>query len=140
MLHSWGDDKRSFSTVGLGGGRSIRGYPYNYLIGTTAGFLNIEFRLPIIKRLELGFPPISIGGVDGAFFVDIGAATYDYKNFRVFETTYNWIRLVDPVMSFGVEFRLNLGVTMLNFNIAKRTDLNRILEGTVFDWYLGFPF
>lgn len=140
LLHSWGDDKRSFSTVGLGGGRSIRGYPYNSLIGTTAGFLNIEFRLPIIRRLELGFPPISIGGVDGAFFMDIGAATYDYKNFRVFETTHNWIRLVDPVMSFGVEFRLNLGVTMLNFNIAKRTDLNRILEGTVFDWYLGFPF
>jgi hypothetical protein len=146
LLHSWGEDKRRFSTVGLGGGRTIRGYDYlepeyyEHLIGTTAGFLNIEFRLPIIKRLELGFPPLNFGSIDGAFFMDIGGATYDYKSFRFFDTKDSWLKLVDPVMSFGVEFRLNLGITIANIDISKRTDLDRIKEGTFYDFYLGFPF
>ncbi len=140
LLHSWGEDKKQFSTVALGGGRSIRGYPYNYLVGTTAGFLNVEFRIPLIKRLELGFPPINIGRVDGAIFMDIGGATYNYKDFRFSDTSGSWIKLVDPVMSFGIEVRLDLGFTMANFDISRLTDLDRIIDGTKFDFYLGFPF
>lgn len=140
LLHSWGEDKRKFSTIGLGGGRSLRGYPYDYVTGTTAGFLNVEFRLPLIKKLELGFPPIGIGRVEGAFFMDVGGATYNYKDFRFFETVNSWPKLVDPIMSFGLEMRFNLGITMFNFDISKRTDLKSLFEGTFYDFYLGFPF
>lgn len=140
LLHSWGEDNRKFYTISIGGGRSVRGYDYYELAGTTAGFLNVEFRLPIIKKLELGFPPINIGSIDGAFFMDVGGAAYNYKDFRFFDTSNSWIKLVDPIMSFGVEFRLNLGVTIANFDISKRTDLNRIEDGTFYDFYLGFPF
>lgn len=140
LLHSWGEDNRKFSLIGLGGARSIRGYPYNSLQGTTAGFLNLELRLPLIKRLDLGFPPIRIGQINGALFTDIGGATYSYKDFKFFETVNSWPRLVDPVMSFGIEFRLYLGITVVNFDISKRTDLYRMFPGTYYDFSLGFPF
>lgn len=140
LWHSWGDDKYKFSTLGLGGGRSIRGYDYNTEIGTTAGFINLEFRVPIIRSLELGFPPINFGRINGALFADIGGATYDPDEFEFIEMHKSWPRLVDPKMSFGIEFRLDLGITMANFNISKRTDLYEIKEGTFYDFYLGYPF
>jgi len=140
FLHSWGRDREQFATVGLGGGRSVRGYPYNYLLGTTAGFLNLEIRLPLIKMLELGLPPISLGRIEGALFTDIGGATYNYEDFRFFKAVNSRVELVDPIMSFGVEMRFNLGVTVLNFDISKRTNLNRISKDTHYDVYLGFPF
>jgi Tol biopolymer transport system component len=140
LLHGWGRDGDDFGTVAIGGGRSIRGYDYSTQIGSTVGLLSLELRLPLIKRLDLGFPPISLGGIEGAFFTDIGAATDNYRRLRLFTTENNWIKLEDPIMSFGVEFRLNLGITILNFDIAKRTDLNTILPGTYYDLHLGLPF
>ncbi len=140
LLHSWGEDNRDFSTVSLGGGRSIRGYPYDYIYGTTAGFLNLELRFPLIKKLEMGLPPISFAGIEGALFMDIGGATYNYKDFKFFKTDNSYLELVDPIMSFGLETRLNLGITMLNFDVSKRTNLNKISNETYYDFYLGFPF
>ncbi len=140
LVHSWGRDSDLFGTIGIGGGRSVRGYDYNTQIGSTVGLLSLELRLPLIRRLDLGFPPISLGGIEGAFFTDIGVATYDYNDLEFFTTEDNWIKLVDPLMSFGVEFRLNLGITILNFDISKRTDLNSISRDTYYDLHLGLPF
>ncbi|MBN1694222.1 PD40 domain-containing protein [candidate division WOR-3 bacterium] len=140
IMHSWGRDSRDFGTVGIGGGRSVRGYDYNTQIGRTAGLLSMELRLPLIKRLDLGFPPISLGGIEGALFTDIGVATDDYRELQFFTTENNWIKLADPIMSFGVEFRLNLGITILNFDISRRTDLNTILPDFHYDLHLGLPF
>ncbi|MEA1913636.1 MAG: hypothetical protein U9N06_07430, partial [candidate division WOR-3 bacterium] len=97
-------------------------------------------RLPLIKMLELGLPPISLGRIEGALFTDIGGATYNYEDFRFFKAVNSWVELVDPIMSFGVEMRFNLGVTVLNFDISKRTNLNRISKDIHYDVYLGFPF
>jgi WD40 repeat protein len=140
IIHSWGRDSWDFGTVGIGGGRSVRGYDYNTQIGSTAGLLSLELRMPLIKRLDLGFPPISLGGIEGALFTDIGVATDDYKALRILTTENNWIKLADPIMSFGVEFRLNLGITILNFDISRRTDLNTILPDFHYDLHLGLPF
>jgi hypothetical protein len=140
LIHSWGRDSDLFGTMGIGGGRSVRGYEYNTQIGRTVGLLSLELRVPLIKRLELGFPPISLGGIEGALFTDIGVATYDYKNLQFFTTENNWIKLVDPIMSFGVEFRLNLGITILNFDISKRTNLNTIFPDFHYDLHFGLPF
>jgi len=100
--------------------------------------LSLEFRLPLIKRLDLGFPPISLGGIEGALFTDIGAATFDYRNFKFFTTEEHMIKLADPIMSFGLEFRLNLGITILNFDISKR--INDSSGGTYYDVHFGLPF
>jgi Tol biopolymer transport system component len=140
LLHSWGRDSEYFGVVGLGGGRSVRGYDYNTQIGTDAGLLSMELRLPLIRRLDLGFPPISLRGIEGAFFTDIGGATYDYRSFKFFTTEEHWLTLADPIMSFGVEFRLNIGITILNFDISKRTDLHEIKDGTFYDVHFGLPF
>jgi Tol biopolymer transport system component len=140
LLHSWGRDSEDFGTIGIGGGRSVRGYDYNAQIGTTAGLFNLELRLPLIKRLDLGFPPISLRGIEGALFTDIGVAINNYRDLEFFTTENNWIKLVDPIMSFGVEFRLNLGITILNFDISKRTNLNEISRDTYYDFHLGLPF
>lgn len=140
LVHSWERDSDLFGTVGIGGGRTVRGYDYNTQTGSTAGLLSLELRMPLIKRLELGFPPITLGGIEGALFTDIGVATFDYKDLQFFTTENHWIKLVDPIMSFGVEFRLNLGVTILNFDISRRTDLNTIYPETHYDLHLGLPF
>ncbi|MEO0293392.1 MAG: hypothetical protein ABIN61_04110 [candidate division WOR-3 bacterium] len=140
LIHSWGRDAELFGIFGIGGSRTVRGYDYYTQTGNSAGLIKMELRLPLIKRLELGFPPISLSGIDGALFSDFGVATYDYKKLKFFTIEENWIRLVDPVMSFGVEFRLNLGIAVLNFDISKRTDLHSIYEGTYYEIYLGLPF
>ncbi len=140
LMHSWGRDSGLFGTVSIGGGRSIRGYDYSTQTGNTAGLFSLELRVPLIKRLDLGFPPISLGGIEGALFTDIGFATYDYKDLQFFTTEHNWIKLVDPIMSFGLEFRLNLGITILNFDISRRTDLNKVLPDFHYDLHFGLPF
>jgi len=140
LLHSWGRDREQFGVVGIGGGRTVRGYDYNTQYGNSAGLLSLEFRLPLIKRLDLGFPPISLGGIEGALFTDIGAATFDYRNLKFFTTEEHMIKLADPIMSFGVEFRLNLGITILNFDISKKTDLHHISRDTYYDVHFGLPF
>jgi hypothetical protein len=96
--------------------------------------------MPLIRRLDLGFPPISLGGIEGALFTDVGFATYDFNNLKVFTTEEHWIKLVDPIMSFGIEFRLNLGITVLNFDISKKTDLKTVSPDFYYDLHLGLPF
>ncbi len=140
IIHSWERDRELFGMIGMGGGRTVRGYEYNTQTGNTAGLINMELRLPLIKRLDLGFPPISLGGIEGAFFTDIGAATTNYRNFKFFTTQEHMIALADPIMSFGIEFRLNLGITILNFDISKRTNLHYTSSDTYYDVYFGLPF
>ena len=138
LMNNWGRESDLFGIVGIGGGRTVRGYDYNTQVGTAAGLLKFELRMPLIKRLDLGFPPISLGRIEGALFTDIGAATYDYKNLKFFTTEDHMIRLADPIMSYGVEFRLNLGITILNFDISKR--MHDSTHGTYYDVYFGLPF
>jgi len=138
LMNNWGRDSEMFGIVGIGGGRSVRGYDYNSQVGTAAGLLKLELRMPLIKRLDLGFPPISLGGIEGALFTDIGAATYDYKSLKFFTTEDHMIKLADPIMSYGLEFRLNLGITIFNFDISKR--MYDSTNGTYYDVYFGLPF
>jgi hypothetical protein len=138
LMNNWGRESDLFGIAGIGGGRTVRGYDYNTQVGTAAGLLKLELRMPLIKRLDLGFPPISLGRIEGALFTDIGTATYDYKNLKFFTTEEHMIKLADPIMSYGVEFRLNLGITIFNFDISKR--MHDDTHGTYYDIYFGLPF
>jgi hypothetical protein len=140
LMNNWGRDNELFGSIGIGGGRSVRGYDYNTQVGTAAGLLKLELRMPLIKRLDLGFPPISLGGIEGALFTDIGVASDGYKSIKLFTTEDHMIKLADPIMSLGVEFRLNLGITIFNFDISKRTTLQSITDDTYYDVYFGLPF
>ncbi|MFN3660240.1 MAG: BamA/TamA family outer membrane protein, partial [Brevinematales bacterium] len=78
------DENHSPSLFFLGGHNSIRGYPYGVFRGDTAFVFNTEFRFPLIRYWQLGFPPIVLPTIWGVGFVDIGATTYrkNLENFR----------------------------------------------------------
>jgi outer membrane protein assembly factor BamA len=68
----WGEDHGAF-LYSLGGYNTIRGHPYRAYYGRHMWLFNAEFRFPFVKKLELGFPPISIGGISGVMFLDMGS-------------------------------------------------------------------
>jgi len=109
----------------IGGPATVRGYPYGEFRGTSIVVTNLEFRFPLIDHLRLGFPlPVSLGGVRGAFFFDAAAAWERGQGFRAFRTDGGW-RLDDIHASYGLSAGLNVGFTVLKWDLAWRTDLRR---------------
>jgi hypothetical protein len=79
------------------------------LLGSRVAVANVEARFPLLRRVELGFAPITLPPIDGLFFYDAGIAwskgqrvtgrrpmDYDVANDRV------------PVRSYGAGLRVNL--------------------------------
>jgi len=137
---AWGSDKELLSTTYIGGEGTVRGYSYGEQVGSYAALFNLELRFPLIKRLELGLPPIKLGGIKGALFIDAGGATYNPSTYKLFRSVDGWPQLVDPMMSFGLEMKINLGITDFNFYVARRTDLQKILPGNYYSIYFGYAF
>lgn len=112
----------------IGGPYTIRGYDFGEFRGTKALIANVEFRFPLIENLSLGFPlPLSIGGVRGALFFDAGAAFDDASALRVFRYSQGHDRLEDVKASYGLSAGMNIGFTVLKWDLAWRTDLSRNL-------------
>ncbi|HSN55378.1 MAG TPA: hypothetical protein VLT32_11930, partial [Candidatus Sulfomarinibacteraceae bacterium] len=128
----------------IGGLDTIRGLPTRAMAGNRVGLANVEWRFPLIDRMDLAF--ISLGGVRGRFFLDVGAAWYDV-NGRQFnylgEPGFTFLddgRLVDGVSSYG------FGVTLFLFGIPVHIDWvqlwdfeNKISDRQV-DFWMGFRF
>jgi len=141
LISSWGRDVLHLGgAVGIGDLGWVRGYDYYEQYGTKTGVFSMELRFPFVKKLELGFPPVSISGIMGAIFFDAGGATYSMDEYRIFDFSIGFPRLVDPVASIGFEAKLNLGITDVNFYVAKRTDLATISRETYYSIYLGYAF
>ncbi len=122
---SRGEDPQYF---GLGGPYTLRGYPYGEFRGTRAALLNVELRYPLIEYLSLGFPlPLTLGGVRGALFFDAGAAWSEDETFRPFRVTDGILRAESVRASYGVSAGLNVGFTVLRWDLAWRTNLARTL-------------
>ena len=68
---SFGKDPQKFF---IGGGDTIRGYPYYSFYGTKFLFANAELRFPIIDAIFTGIPGFAIGGFRGVLFIDAGTA------------------------------------------------------------------
>ena len=79
------------------------------LLGSRVAVANVELRFPLVRRVELGFLPMSLPPLDGLFFYDMGLAWsrgqsvsasrpmgYDVNNQRY------------PLRSYGAGLRLNL--------------------------------
>jgi WD40 repeat protein len=79
------------------------------LLGSRVAVGNVELRFPLVRRVELGFLPMSLPPLDGLFFFDMGLAWsrgqsvsasrpvgYDVSNQRY------------PLRSYGAGLRLNL--------------------------------
>jgi hypothetical protein len=112
----------------IGGPYTLRGYPFGEYRGTSIALANVEFRFPLIENLRLGFPlPLSLQGVRGALFFDLGTTWEDADTWRAFRRENGRLRLDDLKASYGVSASVNVGFTVLKWDLAWRTDLARNL-------------
>lgn len=122
---SVGDDPQFFR---VGGPYTLRGWPYGEFRGTRIGLASVELRVPLIDYLRIGFPlPMALGGVRGALFFDAGAAWQDNNAFQAARVRDGVFRLEDVRASYGLTASLNVGFTVLKWDLAWRTDLSRNL-------------
>jgi outer membrane protein assembly factor BamA len=104
----------------------LRGFNYNELRGSRFGLINLEFRYPFIDYLIVHWPlRFGISGVNGALFVDAAAAWDDTDAFKG-GTTKGGSRLRDLKTGFGCGSRANLGIFVLRFDVAWRTDFQDV--------------
>jgi WD40 repeat protein len=83
--------------VNIGGTLGLRGYPiYGYIVGSRAVMVNQEIRFPLFNYISLGtagLGDLRLPDFHGAFFLDMGKATYSNDSHRA------WLG------SWGVSFR-----------------------------------
>ena len=104
----------------------LRGYAYNEIRGTKFGLLNLEFRYPFVDYLLIHWPlRFGISRVNGALFFDVGSAWEDNKAFKG-GTTEGSPRLKDLKTGFGFGARANLGIFVLRFDTAWKTDFDQV--------------
>jgi Tol biopolymer transport system component len=135
----WGKDvdAGSVSKLQIGGAGTVRGYEYGDFEGKNVGALNLEFRYPFIDYLRTSFPiPMIVQGIRGALFLDLGYAKDNLSEFRLF----NDGRLDDLKMGFGTGLRIGISGYVVQFDIAKHTDLKNISNQTYYTISLGSEF
>lgn len=100
----------------------FRGGKYFERRGTRYFLTNQEFRFPMVRHLQFGWPlPLYLRNIRGAIFTDIGA-TWNDNNLRITEDTSKGRHLRDLQLGFGFGPRLNLGFFLLQWDVAWRTD------------------
>jgi Tol biopolymer transport system component len=67
----YNDGDRSVA-YGFGGMNQLRGYDFREFVGSRISWANLEFRFPLIDRLD--FPIMRLGQIRGFFFLDVGGA------------------------------------------------------------------
>ena len=118
-----GRDPQQFQ---LGGPYTLRGYDFGEFQGSNLVLQNLEFRFPLIEQLQLGWPlPLSLAGVRGALFFDTGAAWDEDEAFQPFAAHSGLFKTNDLFASYGLSASMNLGFTVLKWDLSWRTDLAR---------------
>jgi len=105
----------------IGGLDTIRGMPTRAMAGNRVGLANLEWRFPLVDRLDLSFLSLR-GGIRGRIFLDVGSAWYEvggqkynYQGDPGFDFIEDG-RLVDGVASYG------FGITLFVFGIPMHWD------------------
>jgi len=104
-----------------GGFHSIRGYPYGTFQGDVMGVVNTEFRFPLIRYWEIGFPPIVLPTIWSTLFWDMGifAQRNTLSSFQGMIEQNGTMQFHDIHMSGGIGFRIAFGGDIkLMWNIA----------------------
>ena len=107
----------------LGGPYSLRGYDYFEFAGNNIILANAELRFPFVESLILRGPlPISLGGIRGVFFFDIGGAwNGDLDNFRAVHTRDDHQELDDLAADYGFGMRMGIAYFLLRLDFAWAT-------------------
>jgi Tol biopolymer transport system component len=115
----------------------LRGYDYFEIPGHIYSLINIEFRYPFIEYLSLGFPPMTVQGLNGAIFMDLGGATEGpLSSFRFFEHS----KFKDPKMGLGFGFRSWIWIFAMQYDIAWRSDFTKAYGKPHHYWSLNLEF
>ncbi len=128
----------------FGGLDTLRGYPTRALSGNRTWFTNLEWRFPLIDRVDFAF--LRLGGIRGRIFLDVGGAWFENDNgdkFNQFGAPYvfmeDW-RLVDGVSSYGFGLDLNLFGLPLHWDWVKIWDFSEQLTGFQTNFWIGVRF
>ncbi len=114
----------------------FRGWYYYDLAGSRYAVVNAEFRFPFVKEVSIVWPlPLRLRYVNGAVFVDAGNA-WDAD-----EEPYGELPLPSDIYGgIGFGLRANLGVFVLRYDRAWRTDWRTFVNRPVTYWSLGADF
>ena len=118
----------------------VRGAAYYEKEGNRYFLTNIEFRYPLIKYMQIGFPvPMILGGIQGVSFLDIGSAWYD-NHFKPFGHDDNRGYYFDDLIGgFGFGSRIYLGYFILKIDTAWRFDMDTVSKPKYY-FSLGLDF
>lgn len=96
------------------------------LLGSRVAVANVEARFPLLRRVELGFAPLTLPPIDGLFFYDAGLAwSSGQKVFGTRPEEYNVSVDRYPVRSYGAGLRVNLfNYAILRWDYAIPVDQN----------------
>ncbi len=113
----------------------FRGWNYFDLIGTRYAVLNTEFRFPFIRAIDIVWPlPMRISYINGAIFADMGNAWFP-------EDQYDVIPLPKKIYGgIGFGLRANLGMFILRYDLAWKTDWHRYIKDPINYFSLGAEF
>jgi hypothetical protein len=120
---SAGTDPQNFY---MGGVNSLRGYDDFEFHGRQLALASVEFRYPFIDRLQIASPlPISLWGLRGVAFLDLGAAWDDDFRGVIGDGA---TRLDDIKAGYGVGVRMQLAFFVIRVDRAWPTDFHRTGE------------
>jgi hypothetical protein len=129
----------------FGGLDTMRGYPTYALSGNRTVFTNLEWRFPLIDRLDLAF--LRLGGIRGRIFLDIGAAWYvdsEGQEYNMFgEPGFTFMEdgtLVDGVSSYGFGMDVNLFGLPMHWDWTKIWNFDQALTSWRTDFWIGVRF
>ncbi len=104
----------------------FRGGDYFEKRGTGNRFFltNQEFRFPLIRYLQLGWPlPLGFRDIRGSLFTDIGGAWNDEQFKFTTVGADNKRRLADPQVAYGIGVRSWVWFFILRWDVAWSTDM-----------------
>ncbi|MCH7495774.1 MAG: BamA/TamA family outer membrane protein, partial [Candidatus Marinimicrobia bacterium] len=102
----------------------MRGGSFYELVGTRYFLGNYEFRFPMIRRLDLGWPlPLRFPLLMGVVFTDIGIAWGPGKLLFSKHDEFGNRRLEDGFIGYGIGLRIPMGFFMLKIDTAWSYDL-----------------
>lgn len=137
-LYAAAADGNSPSIFYFGGLDTLRGFPYQSVAGNRAGYLNLEWRFPLIDYLIL--PWLQLSGLRGRAFLDVGAAWFDVPGAPPFRFIENG-RLRDGLSSYGVGFSVDLFGLPVHWDFAKRWDFKTSdKNGLRTTFWIGFRY
>jgi Tol biopolymer transport system component len=118
----------------------FRGGSYYEQVGNKFGLFNFEFRFPLIPYIQLGFPPITLGNIQGVLFTDVGSAWSDSRKWQGISVSKKGVAYLNSLASgFGYGTRIFFLGFLLKLDIAWRYD-GVHTSSPIYYWSLGADF